>query len=66
MLAQTPEVILVQSNPGLAALREIDRTIPTVFVLVADPVGSRFVESLARPDGNITGFTNFEASIGGK
>ena len=57
---------MVQSNPGLAALREMNSTIPTVFVLVADPVGSRFVASLARPGGNITGFTNFEPSIGGK
>jgi ABC-type uncharacterized transport system substrate-binding protein len=66
LVALKPDAIVVQSNPGLAALREIDRTIPTVFVLVADPVGSRFVEGLARPGGNITGFTNFEPSIGGK
>jgi ABC-type uncharacterized transport system substrate-binding protein len=66
LVAQMPEAIVVQSNPGLAALREIDSTIPTVFVLVADPVGSRFVERLARPGRNITGFTNFEPSIGGK
>ena len=66
LVVQMPEAILVQSNPGLAALRQIDRTIPTVFLLVADPVGSHFVDSLARPGGNLTGFTNFEPSIGGK
>jgi putative tryptophan/tyrosine transport system substrate-binding protein len=61
-----PDVIVVNSNPLLAALRQVDRTIPTVFAQVADPVGSGFVESLARPGGNLTGFTNFEAEIGGK
>ena len=61
-----PDVILVQSNPGLAALRQVTRTIPTVFVQVADPVGSGFITSLARPGGNATGFTNFEPSMGGK
>jgi putative ABC transport system substrate-binding protein len=63
IVALMPEVILIQSNPGLAALRQINQTVPTVFVLVADPVGSGFVGSLARPGGNITGF---KPSIGGK
>jgi len=66
MVALEPEVILVQSNPGVAALRQATSTIPIVFVSVADPVESGFIESLARPGGNITGFTNFEASMGGK
>src|SRR6201999_4517881 len=48
------------------ALRQVNRTIPTVFIQVADPVGSHFVDSLARPGGNLTGFSNFEAEIGGK
>ena len=61
-----PDVIFVQSNPGLAALRQVTRTIPIVFVQVADPVGSGFVASLAHPGGNVTGFTNFEVSMGGK
>jgi putative ABC transport system substrate-binding protein len=61
-----PDVILVNSNPALAALRQETRTIPIVFLTVADPVGSGFIEHLARPGGNITGFTNFEPSIGGK
>jgi ABC-type uncharacterized transport system substrate-binding protein len=61
-----PDIILSASNPVLAALREETRSIPIVFVTAADPVGSGFVESLARPGGNITGFTNFEPSMGGK
>jgi len=61
-----PEVILVHSNPFLAALRQTNRVIPTVFAQVADPVGSGFVESMARPGGNITGFSNYESEIGGK
>jgi putative tryptophan/tyrosine transport system substrate-binding protein len=66
IVALEPEVILVQSNPGVAAIRQVTSTIPIVFVSVADPVESGFVESLARPGGNITGFSNFEASMGGK
>lgn len=66
IVALEPEAILVQSNPGVAALRQVTSTIPIVFVSVADPVESGFVESLARPGGNITGFSNFEASMGGK
>ncbi len=66
IVALEPEVILVQSNPGVAAIRQVTSTIPSVFVSVADPVESGFVESLARPGGNITGFSNFEASMGGK
>ena len=52
--------------PGLAALRQETRTLPIVFLLVVDPVGIGFVNSLARPGGNITGITNFEPSIVGK
>jgi putative tryptophan/tyrosine transport system substrate-binding protein len=66
LVALTPDVILVQSNPGVAALLQVNRAIPAVFAQVADPVGSGFVDSLAHPGGNITGFTNFEAEIGGK
>jgi putative ABC transport system substrate-binding protein len=66
MVALEPEVILVQTNPGVAAIRQVTSTIPIVFVSVADPVESGFVESLAHPGGNITGFSNFEASMGGK
>jgi len=66
LAGQSPDVFFVVSNPGLAALLETTRTIPAVFVAVADPVGSGFIQSLARPGGNITGFTNFESSMGSK
>jgi putative ABC transport system substrate-binding protein len=66
LVALTPDVIFVQSNPGVAALQQVNRAIPAVFAQVADPVGSGFVDNLAHPGGNITGFTNFEAEIGGK
>ena len=49
-----------------AALLTQTRTIPIVFAMVSDPVGERFVESLARPGGNATGFTNVESSMAGK
>ena len=61
-----PDVILVTGTSGTAALQRETRTIPIVFVPVADPVGSGFVASLARPGGNITGFSSYEASLGGK
>jgi putative tryptophan/tyrosine transport system substrate-binding protein len=66
LAGHSPDVFLVQSNPALAALRSLAGNTPIVFVHVADPVGSGFVASLARPGGNITGFTNFEPSMGSK
>jgi ABC-type uncharacterized transport system substrate-binding protein len=61
-----PEVILAQSSAAVAPLLLATRTIPVVFTTVADPVGAGFVESMARPGGNATGFINFEYSIAGK
>jgi putative ABC transport system substrate-binding protein len=66
LLTLAPDVILCHSNPALAQLRPVAGNTPIVFVMVADPVGSGFVQSMARPGGNITGFTHFEAQIGGK
>jgi putative tryptophan/tyrosine transport system substrate-binding protein len=66
IVALAPHVIVVHSNDYVAALRQADRAIPTIFAQVGDPVGSGFVESLARPGGNLTGFTTFEPGIGGK
>ena len=61
-----PDLILAQTTPVVAALQRETKTIPIVFVVVADPVGSGFVASLPHPGGNITGFINLEASLGGK
>jgi putative ABC transport system substrate-binding protein len=66
LIALQPDVIIAHSTPVLAALRQATQTIPIVFVVVADPVGSGFVTSLARPGGNITGFTNLLPTITGK
>ena len=60
------DVILTRNTPVTAAVRRETSTIPIVFVLVADPVGDGFVQSLARPGGNITGFSTVEPSLGGK
>src|SRR6516162_9812705 len=61
-----PDVIVGQSTPVIAALVRETRTIPIVFANVADPVGSGFVESLAHPGGNLTGFTTDNTALGGK
>jgi putative ABC transport system substrate-binding protein len=61
-----PDCVLGQSTPVTAALKRATRTIPIVFVAVSDPIGSGFVTSMARPGGNITGFTVLHASIAGK
>ena len=66
LVAQQPDVIFCRSTPVTAALLTQTRTIPIVFAMVSDPVGERFVESLARPGGNATGFTNVESSMAGK
>jgi putative ABC transport system substrate-binding protein len=66
LVALAPDVILSTGSPSVAALQQATRTMPIVFVTVVDPVGSGFVDSLARPGGNITGFTLFEYSISGK
>jgi len=61
-----PDVILAGSGSTMPALTEATRSIPIVFVQTVDPVGSGYVASLARPEGNATGFTQFEFSMGGK
>jgi len=61
-----PDVILGRTTPVTKALLQESRTIPIVFVVVSDPVGDGFVASLARPGGNVTGFTNVESSLGSK
>jgi putative tryptophan/tyrosine transport system substrate-binding protein len=66
LVGLTPDVIVVNSTLVLAALKNETKTVPIVFVQVPDPVEAGFVESLARPGGNITGFTNFEYAMAGK
>lgn len=61
-----PDAILISGNAAMAILQELNKTTSTVFVQVSDPVGGGFVKSLSRPDGNLTGFQNFEPSMGGK
>ena len=61
-----PDVIIGHSTPVVAALHQVTRTIPIVFVVVGDPVGSGFVASIARPGGNITGFSVMWPTITGK
>jgi putative ABC transport system substrate-binding protein len=65
-VASGPDLILAVTNPALQAIRNTTRSQPIVFLQVSDPVGGGFVESLAHPGGNITGFTNFEPEMGGK
>jgi putative ABC transport system substrate-binding protein len=66
LVALQPDVILSPTTPSTAPLLQQTRTIPIVFVQVADPVGSGFVVSLPRPGGNATGFINLEGSMGSK
>ncbi len=66
LVALQPDVLVGHTTGVVAALKREAKSIPIVFVIVSDPVGSGFVESLPRPGGNITGFINIEASLSGK
>jgi len=66
LVAIKPDVIVGTGTPTVTSLAQATRTVPVVFVQVADPVGAGLVENLARPGGNMTGFTNFEYSLSGK
>ena len=66
LVSLAPEVIVSSGGPTLAALQQATRTIPLVFGQVVDPVAGGFVDSLSRPGGNITGFSSFEYTMGGK
>ena len=66
IVSLTPEVIMNGGLPTLVAMQQETHTIPIVFAQVLDPVGAGFVESLARPGGNITGFVSFEYTMAGK
>src|SRR6516165_312900 len=66
LVALAPDVILASGTLSVAALQRITRTLPIVFAGVPDPVGAGFVDGLARPGGNATGFMNYEYSLSGK
>jgi putative tryptophan/tyrosine transport system substrate-binding protein len=66
LVALAPDVILATGAEAAASLLQVSRTVPIVFVLVPDPVGRGFVDSLARPGGNVTGFTAFEYGMSAK
>jgi len=66
LLTLSPEVILASATPATAALQQATRTVPIVFAQVADPISAGFVASLAKPGGNITGFTNFDYTMAAK
>jgi putative tryptophan/tyrosine transport system substrate-binding protein len=66
LVALAPDVILANSNGSVVALQRVTHSVPIVFVNVIDPVGTGFVNTMARPGGNATGFTAFEYSLCGK
>jgi len=66
LVALAPDVILAHGDSTVGPLLQVSRTVPIVFTVVSDPVGGGFVDSLARPAGNVTGFMNFEYSLAGK
>jgi putative ABC transport system substrate-binding protein len=66
LIALAPDVIVSEGSLAVAPLQQATRTIPIVFMNVPDPVGAGFVQSMANPGGNITGFLNFEYSVSGK
>jgi putative tryptophan/tyrosine transport system substrate-binding protein len=66
LIGLAPDVIVVRGNRPVTLIKQATRTLPVVFAQVGDPVGSGIVDNLGRPGGNITGFTHFEATMGGK
>ena len=66
LLALAPDVILATGGATVGPLQQATRTVPIVFMLIPDPVGAGFVENLARPGGNLTGFAVFEYGFGTK
>jgi len=66
LLTLSPDVILANATPAVAALQRTTHTVPIVFTQVSDPVSAGFVASLAKPGGNVTGFTSFDYNIGVK
>jgi putative tryptophan/tyrosine transport system substrate-binding protein len=61
-----PDLLVGHSTPSTTALRQATDEIPIIFIQISDPIGSGFISSLASPGGNLTGFSNYELSMGGK
>jgi putative ABC transport system substrate-binding protein len=66
LISTAPDVAVADSTPAALALQRESRSIPIIFIQAGNPVGSGLVASLARPGGNLTGFTNYVPSMGGK
>jgi putative ABC transport system substrate-binding protein len=66
LIALAPDVILASGGTGVGALLQVTRTVPIVFTQTNDPIGAGYVDDLARPGGNATGFTNMEYGMSGK
>jgi putative tryptophan/tyrosine transport system substrate-binding protein len=66
LIALGPDVVMAYSSNAMPPLLQLTRAVPIVFAVVADPVGAGYVESLARPGGNVTGFTGYEFAMSGK
>jgi putative tryptophan/tyrosine transport system substrate-binding protein len=66
LIETKPDLIFAHTNTGMAALHREGSSIPVVFAMVSDPVGMGYVDNMARPGRNVTGFTPFEPSLGGK
>jgi ABC-type uncharacterized transport system substrate-binding protein len=66
LVALEPDVVMAPTSDAVSPLRQVTRTVPIVFATVADAVGAGFVESLARPGGNVTGFIGYEYALSGK
>ena len=65
-MALAPDVIFAPGSSALGPLLQVSRSVPIVFAIIVDPVGSGFVNNMARPGGNATGFTAFDYGIGAK
>jgi putative ABC transport system substrate-binding protein len=66
LVSLSPDVVVATNTPTTKALQSATHTIPIVFVTISDPVGTGLVSNLSRPEGNMTGFTDFEYSMAGK
>jgi putative tryptophan/tyrosine transport system substrate-binding protein len=66
LLRLAPDVVVANGPTAARAMQQLTRAVPIVFITISEPVAQGFVQSLARPGGNITGFTNLEPTVGGK